>query len=44
MNAKIITASLAGFINAKENREEFSYRYSLGSVYNFIQFIISCNL
>ena len=38
MNAKIITASLAGFINAKENREEFSYRYSLGSVYNFIQF------
>lgn len=37
MNAKIITASLAGFMDAKENREEFSYRYSLSSVYNFIQ-------
>jgi len=38
MSDKIINATLAGFIGTKGNKEKFSFRYSLSSIYKFIQF------
>ena len=38
MNLKVINATLAGFIDSEQYKEKFNYRYSLSSIYKFIQF------